>query len=232
MTLSEQVTICITMGLRPKNLRRTLQSLGPELLDLPIISINDFGDAPTNAVFDSLCSDGVRIDLGQQVGHHRAVDAMYQHVTTPYVLHLEDDWVFSRSDFLPDAIKLLRANASIGTVCVLKLSDFDLTKEKLAKIPFDQSDSIRFARLDTPDDKCHEFTFNPHIAPLTLWQDLGGYGNFKRESYLSRKLLSEGRFAAYLDPGACHHIGRRSVSYPKQAKAFQRALGWFRRGPK
>ena len=67
MSAENLVTICITMGLRPDVLQQTLESLGPELRKLPIIGINDFGDAETSAVFDRLCPHGQRIDLGKQV---------------------------------------------------------------------------------------------------------------------------------------------------------------------
>ena len=107
MSAENLVTICITMGLRPDVLQQTLESLGPELRKLPIIGINDFGDAETSAVFDRLCPHGQRIDLGKQVGHHPAVDAMYAKVRTPYVFHMEDDWEFPRHDFLDDALPSL-----------------------------------------------------------------------------------------------------------------------------
>lgn len=86
-----EITLCLTIGMRPELLRQTLQSLLNRLTFSHIIAINDFRDEATNRVFRGLCPQGQLISLKKQLGHHAAVDYMYQQVTTPYVMHCEDD---------------------------------------------------------------------------------------------------------------------------------------------
>jgi len=62
-TFSEQVTICITMGLRPDLLRQNLESLHPLIAELPVLAVNDFGDTETNQAFADICPAGELVDL-------------------------------------------------------------------------------------------------------------------------------------------------------------------------
>lgn len=51
MTHFDNLTLCLTIGKRPEPLRQTLQSLLGQMSFAKIIAINDFGDEPTNRVF-------------------------------------------------------------------------------------------------------------------------------------------------------------------------------------
>ena len=230
MRAEDLVTICITMGLRPDVLQQTLESLGPELRKLPIIGINDFGDAETSAVFDRLCPHGQRIDLGKQVGHHPAVDAMYAKVRTPYVFHMEDDWEFTRHDFLDDALRLLEAHPDVSSVCFRDTDNFFIEDAARAQIVKEDCAGVSYARMDALSPKWYGYTFNPHLAPLSLWKEVGGFSGFKRESHISRHLRKQGKFTAFLKPGACQHIGFVSVAH-KPPSAFKRFKNWLRGRP-
>lgn len=230
MSPEKLVTICITMGLRPDVLQQTLESLSPELRKLPMVGINDFGDVETSEVFDRLCPHAERIDLGKQVGHHAAVDAMYAKVRTPYVFHMEDDWEFTRHDFLNDAIRLLEQNAKISSVCFRDTDNFFIEDKARALIVEEETDGIRYARMDALSPKWYGYTFNPHLARISLWEDFGGFSGFKRESHISRKLRADGKFTAFLKPGACQHIGFVSVAH-KPPSRFKRFKNWLRGRP-
>lgn len=106
--LEEKITICLTIGRRPDLLRQTLESLSG-LPPIPVLAINDFGDAETSAVFKDFCPQGRLIQPGRHLGHHAAIDEMYSHVDTPYIFHGEDDWGFSRTDFLKESLLLLQS---------------------------------------------------------------------------------------------------------------------------
>lgn len=205
--MSGQITICMTMGLRPDYLEQTIESLGPQLRLLPIVAINDFGDAPTNRMFDRLCPHGQRIDLGQRVGHHPAVDAMYAAVSTPYIFHIEDDWAFTRTDFLPEAIALLDEAPDLTSVCVRALDDMPIAPDRADRVQHDQIGGIAFARMTRVHMRWYGFSFNPHVIRRETWAGLGGYSGFGKEKDISRHMREAGRHVAYLEPPACHHIG-------------------------
>lgn len=225
---SERVTICITMGRRPDLLRQTLESLQPLISELPVLAVNDFGDEDTNQAFGEVCPAGEIVDLGGHVGHHRAVDAMYRHVRTPYVLHLEDDWRFDRQDFLEPAVALLEGGDAISIVCLRDVNDFGFQHEDKAKIISEKDGATSYHRLDALHPQWHGFTFNPHLSRHSDWSAIGGFESFKKERHISRVRRAQGQWVAYLEPGACHHIGGdQSIANAKVSK-FRQFKKWLR----
>jgi hypothetical protein len=219
------VTLCLTIGRRPALLQQTLTSL----LDLgdfaKVIAINDFRDRATNDMFMSLCPDGQLISLDKQLGHHGAVDFMYQHVTTPYVLHCEDDWFFDARLDIPRAMDLLKSNSKISQVCLRHISDFQFPDEIEQRLTSVNTTAASYFRLDSTHPQWHGYTFNPHIALLETWKTLGGFSQFKKERHISRQLREQGMFTAYIDPGSCVHIGdEQSVSNDLSAPSRMRLL--------
>lgn len=225
--LEKKVTLCLTIGRRPDLLRKTLESLAG-MPPLPILAINDFGDADTNAVFEELCPQGRLIQPGRHLGHHAAIDEMYSHVNTPYIFHGEDDWDFSRTDFLTDALLLLQSEPRISVVCFRASDDMQLSDSDRALIVTEMRSGISFERLDALHKQWHGYTFNPHLAPKQLWQQLGGFTQFAKERHLSRFLRGKGQYAAFMLPEACRHIGegRSTVAIP--FARVKRLKNWLR----
>jgi hypothetical protein len=209
----ELVTLCLTIGKRPDLLKRTLDSLLCTVEFKHIVAINDFRDEATNEMFKRICPKGQLISLDHQLGHHKAVDHMYRSISTPYVLHCEDDWVFDKSVELSNAMKLLDSNPNISQVCLRKISDFQLPEDARARIVNCQDNGINYFRLDRLHPQWHGYTFNPHLAKLDSWRQLGGFAQFKKERHISRHIRSQAGFTAYMNPGSCEHIGEhQSVS--------------------
>lgn len=213
--MDSSIALCLTIGRRPELLRQTLQSLLGRAEFKQIIAINDFRDEATNEVFRNLCPSGTLISLPEQLGHHRAVDAMYAKVQTPYILHCEDDWLFDQDLKIADSIQLLNTCPEISTVCLRKYADFGHDAEVVAQTFTQEINGIAYRRLDQTHKQWHGYTFNPHIASIDLWKKTGSFAQFKKERHFSRALRKLGQYVAYLEPGACHHIGELdSVSNP------------------
>lgn len=207
MTTHDDITICITMGHRPDHLKRSLESLGPELRALPTIAINDFGDQPTNDMFFDVCPHGELVDLGGHVGHTRAIDAMYERVQSKYIFHMEDDWEFYRQDFIGDAIAILDTSKEVSSVCFRDMSDIKMKGERRALVQYESIAGVNIARADGTHDNWFGYTFNPNLALTSHWQTLGGFSQFRGEMPVSRAFRRKGMFTANLEPGACRHIG-------------------------
>ena len=223
---TRQITLCVTMGRRPALLTQTLRSLGPIVAEAAVLAVNDFGDEETNAVFRSLVPHGRIVPQPGKLGHHAAVDRMYAQVRTPFVLHLEDDWQFDRTDFIPEAMAILSAAPEVSAVCLRALEDFGPEADYARKAARHSVNGAAYARLDALHDQWHGFTFNPHIAPLALWRDLAPFAGFKKERHISRKVRAQGRHVAYLQPGACAHIGHdQSLANPPKPSFWARLLG-------
>ena len=201
------ITLCLTIGGRPDHLQRTLASLPDSGRFAAVIAINDFGDEASNTVFRAAFPSGQLIVPACHLGHHRAVDQLYRYVQTPYVFHCEDDWLFVRSLDWWQVIMLLERNAEMSQVCFRDVQDFDMPDEEREQIRTIEDGEISYIRLDHAEPQWHGFTFNPHLAPLKLWLELGGFSRFRGEWKLSHALRRRGRFVAYLQSGLCYHIG-------------------------
>ncbi len=161
----------------------------------------------------SLCSEGLLISLDKQLGHHGAIDFMYQQVTTQYVLHCEDDWLFDARLDIPRAIDLLNSDSKISQVCLRHISDFQLPFEIEQQLTSVNTTASHYFRLDRTHPQWHGYTFNPHITLLETWKNLSGFSQFKKERHISRHLRKQGLFTVYIEPGSCLHIGdEHSVS--------------------
>lgn len=112
--MPNDITLCLTIGNRPEPLEKTLLSLLPRIDFKHIIAINDFRDAPTNEMFMKICPQGTLINLSTQVGHHQAVDAMYNLVKTKYIFHCEDDWMFDGEIPVQEILKLLDSQPELS----------------------------------------------------------------------------------------------------------------------
>jgi len=225
--LEDKITLCLTIGRRPDLLRRTLETLNG-LPALPVLAINDFGDAETNAVFLEMCPQGRLIEPGRHLGHHGAVDVMYAEVKTPYIFHCEDDWGFSRTDFLNDALRLLQTDPMISVVCFRATKDIPLSDEDRALVATETRGDLLLQRMEAVHQQWHGFSFNPHLAEKRLWEELGGFSQFEKERHVSRFLRAQGHYVAFLLPEACRHIGDGRSSTPGRDSLFQRFKKWMR----
>ncbi|NPD14806.1 glycosyltransferase [Xinfangfangia sp. D13-10-4-6] len=225
--IADKITLCLTMGRRPDLLRQTLQSL-KGLPPMAVLAINDFGDEETNAVFREMCPHGRLIDAGRHLGHHGAVDLMYAEVKTPYIFHCEDDWGFTRTDFLEDAVRLLHTDPLISVVCLRASGDIPLSDADRKLVQNETRDGIALQRMEAVHPQWHGFSFNPHLAEKRLWEELGGFSQFEKERYVSRFLRAKGRYVAFLLPEACRHIGDNRSNTPGRDSLFRRVKKWLR----
>ena len=220
--LIEDITLCLTIGKRPKELRQTLISLFDKYEFKHIVAINDFRDEETNQVFHELCPHGMLINQTKQVGHHRAVDAMYQQVTTPYIFHCEDDWLFDQPLEMEKYIELLNNDQNANMICFRKVSDFSFTEEQISQVKYYDTKPLATARVDFTHPKWHGYTFNPHIASISTWKNTGGFSQFNRERDISIYFRKRNKYNLFLKEGVCHHIGENSVSKPKNQSLLRK----------
>ncbi|MFM6993199.1 MAG: glycosyltransferase [Rhodoferax sp.] len=224
--MPNQITLCLTIGNRPEPLEKTLRSLLPQIKFDHIIAINDFRDSPTNEMFRQLCPNGTLINLPEQVGHHKAVDAMYKLVKTKYVFHCEDDWLFEGDIPIQSILNLLNAKSELSEICLRRVEDIPMSEEEKSKILTCEGLDLQYKRLDPLHEQWHGYTFNPHIASLDNWRMLGGFHQFKKERHVSRHFRGRGMHVAYLTPGYCSHIGD-GISVSIKPTRLDRMKNWF-----
>lgn len=221
----DTVTLCLTIGKRPVELTKSLQSLLNYVDFKHVIAINDFGDTATNDAFLEVCPHGKLIDLQRNLGHHKAVDYLYTQVSTEYIFHSEDDWLFDACPDIDNAIALLNYNPTISCVGFRKIEDFIYDPQERSTAKRIDTNLGHYVRLDHLHEQWHGYSFNPHIAKKSLWQHYAPFAQFKKERHISRFLRKEGYYMAYLEHGVCHHIGYHSVANPPKT-LWQKLKFW------
>ena len=209
------------MGRRPELLQQTLTSLFLFCEFKHIIAINDFRDAETNEAFKELCPTGQLISLDHKLGHHAAVDHMYQHVKTDWIFHSEDDWLFNRTIELDRMTDVITRNPWMSGICLRSETDFELCVSDMNEIVYQKYDGVDFYRMDAMHDQWHGFTFNPHVAPVSTWRTFGPFSKFTKERHISRAMRKAGLVMPYLVDGGCIHNGwEDSVSHEGKPVPF------------
>lgn len=163
----------------------------------------------------------VRVNL-PKLGQMRSIDAHYATLDTPYVLHLEDDWGFTRGLDLDSVTDFMEARPDISVVCIAHRI-YQPRFHKGARQHRHGGIDYLVWELDA-HPKWFSYSFNPSIARLSLWREVGSFARFVTEENLSRLLKERGMRIAMVAPGIADHIGDDRHAHdpfqPARAKTF------------
>jgi len=157
-----------------------------------------------------------------KLGQMRSIDAHYAGIETPYVVHLEDDWGFTRSIDLDSVTQFMEARPDISVVCVAHRV-YDPRFDKGAKK--EQHGGIDYLVWDVDaHPKWFSYSFNPSVARHALWREVGPFAKFVTEENLSYFLKQRGMRIAMVVPGIADHIGDDRHAHdpfqPRRATTF------------
>jgi hypothetical protein len=157
-----------------------------------------------------------------KLGQMRSIDAHYATLGAPYVVHLEDDWGFTRSLDLDRVTDFLEARPDISVVCIAHRI-YDPRFEKGARR--ESHGGIDYLVWETDaHPKWFSYSFNPSVARMSLWREVGPFAKFVTEENLSLFLKERGMRIAMVVPGIADHIGDDRHAHdpfqPKRAKTF------------
>ncbi len=172
--------------------------------------------------------ENVSIIINKQAkGQEVSVDRAYQKVTTKYVFHCEDDWLFYRSGFIEDSKKVLATDENIFSVwlrdyhhdliCYSGAEDIVLGKPKTLQ-------NITYRRIHSNSEHNQCFSFNPGLRYYAHYPKQGYCSWIADENLLghlesvaSNIYESRGMFSVLLENSAVKHLGfRRSALTPRK----------------
>jgi len=139
-----------------------------------------------------------------KLGQMRSIDALYASLTTPYVLHLEDDWKFSASVDLDNVISFIESRPDISVVCIGYRFDarFGGSAQKV------RHGGVDYLVWDlSAHPKWFSYSFNPSVGRLALWREIGPFARFATEENLSAFCKARGLRIAMVAPSIADHIG-------------------------
>lgn len=160
----------------------------------------------------------------KNIGLLNSVDKVYSRVTTKYIFHCEDDWVFYRPGFIEESIAMLEADTKLKQVNLRSIYHDYIIHHPLAieetrfciagqacykiKIPdnYDKRGIPTSYPLDQLDWSC--FSFNPGIVRKADYDMTGGYIRIaSSEAEISTWYKQKGYYMVALENDAVLHIG-------------------------
>lgn len=228
VAIPSSVTICITSCARLDLLAETLDSFRKFNTGGTFLLSEDSTDS---AVIDALkrgYPDMTVLAGAERLGLMGSIDRVYGAATTPYIFHLEDDWVFDAPVDWRAAISLLEDRADVANVSVRAIDEIK-EKYRVRSDTFEHAGaSFRIMRRDAHPE-FFGWSSNPGLIKRSLYQQ---YAPFKRmlHDQMSGLIKKEGRTVAYLLPGVARHIGqKRTVTDPAMPpRPKSRPAKWLR----
>lgn len=223
-----EVTVCLTSCGRPDLLKRTLDSFCRFNPGGDIVISEDCADPAVIAEIAAAHPDVAILSGPERLGQMRSIDRLFSVVKTPYLFHLEDDWLFDGPVNWKAAIALLAARDEVANVAV---RDFSEIKEKYRI----RSDALALAGADfrlMHRDAHPEFfgwSNGPGLMRTALYHAYAPFGRMRHDQ-MSALIKREGRREAYWVPGVAHHIGQqRNVKDPTTPpRPTSKAAKWLR----
>jgi hypothetical protein len=205
MTYSLAVTSCQRHDL----LRKTLESFSAMVDIRPVetIIIEDSA-ASQPSWLDSIRKLGkiTWISNGKRRGQVYSIDRLYDHITTPYIFHCEDDWQFIKAGFIQPSLDILDTFSNVWTV--------SLRGDEPRYHPNIVDSTLGNIQQPYWRNGWGGCTWNPGLRRLSDWKRIGCYGKIMGygvggivpEQTLSKMHLDMGYRIAAIDRYV-QHIG-------------------------
>ncbi|MDR0227939.1 MAG: glycosyltransferase [Flavobacteriaceae bacterium] len=181
--------------------------------------------------FSELRGKAVLLYNPANLGQLKSIDRAYSLVETEYIFHCEEDWMFYRSGFIEDSIKVLEVCPKVINIWLRERTDTNHCKV------LDEGKQIvnyKLYRFDI-DDKSEPFafTFNPAVKRYSDYRMIeGGYSNRGMEDSISKFYEEKGYYALIFEQGYVKHEGwhRRVLAMEQKRSWFQKESdAWFKK---
>ena len=158
-------------------------------------------------------------------GQIKSIVETYKLVKTPYIFHCEDDWIYTRKNFINDCLKIMDSDKKIIQVWLE-------SKESASRLdifeygPLKKVGNVGFRRVFCKEGwEWGYFSFRPGIKRVYDYNLIGGYSNFENELDISVEYKNRGYYSviienpAVIDIGDDHHVSDDTRKWPKRRKA-------------
>jgi hypothetical protein len=223
----DRLTVALTSCGRFDLLETTLASFLAHF-EAPRIFVSEDSERPEQAAAFACKHPEVEMCVNSaKLGQMRSIDALYASLRTPYVLHLEDDWFFTRGVPLDSVVDLLEARTDISVVCI----GYRFDKRFAHKVQKITHSGVEFLIWDVDTHpKWFSFSLNPSVGRVALWRQIGPFAKFQTEENISAYCKARGMRIAMVNPSCAYHIGeKRHAHDPFQPRRATTLLSRLRR---
>ena len=210
---SKEITVCLTSCGRWDLLEQTLKSLvefwdGPEPERLLIYEDQDLTDQ-----YKTILHNLVRKAINDQwlfeiytgkVGQIKAIDFMYYKVSTPFIYHQEDDWIYYRTGFIQASFDILEKHPDCINFWLREPQDTNGHPHRNGILK------------NNYNGQWGGFTFNPTLKRVSDYKRIGSYSKhtvfnrerpWESESKISMLYRRMGYNARIGEKGFVRHLG-------------------------
>tara|TARA_B100000524_G_scaffold330465_1_gene216362 strand:+ start:275 stop:1012 length:738 start_codon:yes stop_codon:yes gene_type:complete len=168
-------------------------------------------DSTSNSVYEKIKKKwGKKIKIifnNTKKGQIKSIIDTYKLVKTPYIFHCEDDWIYTRNNFIEDSLKILESDDKIIQVWLeskKSASRLDIFNYgKLKKIG-----NIKFREVSCKEGwEWGHFSFRPGIKRIKDYNLINGYNGFTNELDISVKYKKLGYYTVIIENPAVEDIG-------------------------
>lgn len=236
---NKTVTVCVTSYDRFDLLKQTIdsfRSLNTHAIERFIV----VEDSAKPEMRDRISREyGDTIDLifnEVNLGQPRSIDKAYRTITTDYIFHTEDDYLYvGNPNFIQDSIVILEERADVHQVWLRHLENYLVSHGRAA---LDGEDGVRFfedevlftttrvpyrlVRLPHWGSWCG-FSWNPGLRRTSDYRRLfpDGYAahvapdkvGFEAEYCCNLHAMENGYRAAFMVDGACNNVGHEASTF-------------------
>lgn len=206
------VTATVTMCRRLHSFCQTMDSLLENVRDRDLIeewvAIDD-GSSTSDLRKVSNRYPFLRILINVDKGHPYALNNLFAEVTTRFVFHFEDDWLFkTEGHYIRDGFRILERDPSIGVVC---LRQFGGQLFSVDGLEYYLHEHGREGVSSWPG-----FTLNPSLQDLNKLREVGPFHDVPWfEHQYAERFSKKGYRVVYLKPpkgqSYIEHIGHASA---------------------
>jgi hypothetical protein len=221
--LSTVLTSCGRFDL----LEQTVGSFLEHFATDKILIAEDSGKAEEAAAFARAFPVAEMLINEPKLGQMRSIDVLYARLSTPYVLHLEDDWAFSASADLDRIMDFMEGRPDVSVVSI----GYRLDQRYLNHAKRCSHGGLDYLIWDLEaHPKWFSYSFNPSIGRVTLWREIGPFARFMTEENVSEHCKARGMRLAMALPSIARHIGdERHAHDPFQPKRAMTPLARLKR---
>ena len=239
MTQNKTVTVCITSYERFDLLKQTIDSF----MSLNTYAIERFIVAEDSArpeMRDRISEEyGDTIDLiynEVNLGQPRSIDKAFKTITTDYIFHTEDDYLYSgNADFIQDSICILEERSDVHQVWLRHLEDYLVSHGPAALYGEEGTrffeDEVLFTSTQVPYRMLRlphwgswcGFSWNPGLRRTSDYHKFfpDGYAvhvqpgdvGYQAEFRCNVHAMVNGYRAAFLVNGACNNMGNEASTF-------------------
>jgi hypothetical protein len=232
IAVPSEVTICLTSCGRPDLLRRTLDSFHRFNPGGELIISEDSADAAMIAEIAAGHPTASILSGPARIGQMRSIDRLFAEVKTPYLFHLEDDWLFDGPVNWRATIALLASRDEVANVAVRAFSEIKEKYRRRSDAVTLEGENFRLMHRDAHPE-FFGWSNGPGLMRTALYASYAPFGRMRHDQ-MSALIKRDGRREAYVLPGVAHHLGQsRNVkdptTPPRPKSKAAKYVRWFKK---